>query len=175
MLIRLDSLHQAGGIVAIKDQIIDDCAMGRLIKKKSAIWLGLSEKTESLRAYTALTEIWNMVARTAYVQLNHSPVQLLGTVLAMVLIYLVPPILCIYGLIVDAPIIWGSAGAAYLIMMLLYGPTLYLYRRSFWAGLFLPAAGFLYTMMTISSAMRHWRGQGGAWKGRSYPKSTREG
>ncbi len=175
MLIRLESLHAAGGIAAIKDQLIDDCAMGRLIKTKGAVWLGLSEKTESLRAYTRLSEIWNMVARTAFVQLDHSPVQLLATVLAMVLIYLAPPILCVYGLVLGLPVAYSVAGAAYLVMIGVYGPTLRLYKIPLWAGIFLPLAGFLYTLMTISSAIRHWQGHGGAWKGRSYSKTTREG
>ena len=153
MLVRLESLRQAGGITAIKDRLIDDCAMGQLIKGKGPIWLGLSKQTQSLRAYTALSEIWNMVARTAYVQLNHSPVQLLGTVWAMVLIYLAPPVLCVYGLIMGMPLIWGNAAGAYLIMVLLYGPTLSLYGRPFLAGIFLPVAGVLYTLMTISSCM----------------------
>jgi hypothetical protein len=32
----------------------------------------------------------------------------------------------------------------------------------------LPIAGLLYTGMTVSSAWRHARGRGGAWKGRTY-------
>jgi len=32
----------------------------------------------------------------------------------------------------------------------------------------LPTIAFLYTLMTIDSARRHWQGKGGAWKGRVY-------
>ena len=175
MLIRLGTLHRAGGVAAIKDRVIDDCAMAALIKPCGGIWLGLSEKTTGLRAYTSLSEIWHMVARTAYVQLNHSIFNLLGTVIAMILIYLAPPALFVIGLFVGDPWIWGSAGFAYLIMMTLYRPTLSLYRLPGLQAAFLPVAGVLYTLMTISSAIRHWRGEGGAWKGRSYPKSEHEG
>lgn len=175
MLIRLDILRQAGGIQPIKDCLIDDCAMGALIKQKGSIWLGLSEQTISLRSYTQLSEIWHMVARTAFVQLDHSILNLLGTVLAMVLIYLVPPILFVFGLITNDPILWISAGGAYLIMAVLYRPTLTLYEMQSLNALLLPLAGVLYTLMTVSSALRHWRGQGGAWKGRSYSNSELEG
>ena len=103
-------MHRAGGIAAIKERVIDDCAMAALIKPFGGIWLGLSEKTTSLRAYTYLSEIWHMVARTAYVQLNHSIFNLLGTVVAMILIYLVPPILFAFGLIVGEVGDMGQCG-----------------------------------------------------------------
>ena len=171
MLIKLETLRQAGGIQPIKDRLIDDCAMGALIKQKGSIWLGLSEQTISLRSYKHLSEIWHMVARTAFVQLDHSILNLLGTVLAMVLIYLVPPVLFIFGLITNDLILLGSACGAYLIMVFLYRPTLVLYGMGSLMAPLLPLAGVLYTLMTVSSAFRHWRGQGGAWKGRSYSKS----
>jgi hypothetical protein len=49
-----------------------------------------------------------------------------------------------------------------------YWPTLRLYGRAPWEAALLPAAAALYTAMTISSALRHWRGEGGRWKGRTY-------
>ena len=33
-----------------------------------------------------------------------------------------------------------------------------------------PYAALLYTLMTVDSARRHWRGAGAAWKGRTYPE-----
>ncbi len=175
MLIHLPTLREAGGVEEIRGRIIDDCAMGALIKSKAPIWLGLSSETKSLRAYTKLSEIWQMVARTAFVQLNHSLIALIGTVLAMFIIYLVPPILFFYGIFVSDPILWMIAGGAYLTMAQLYAPTLARYRRSFLWAFLLPLAGFLYTLMTVSSAIKHWQGRGGAWKGRSYSKTHLEG
>ncbi len=175
MLIRLDTLRQVGGIEAIKDRLIDDCAMGALIKQQGSIWLGLSEKTNSLRSYKALSDMWDMVARTAFVQLNLSLGNLFLTVIAMVLIYLVPPLFFVFGLIINDSLIWISAGSAYLIMSFLYKPTLALYEMSNLNSYFLPLAGFIYILMTISSAIRHWQGKGGVWKGRSYSNSKLEG
>ena len=171
MLIRLDALRKVGGIEAIKDRLIDDCAMGALIKQHGLIWLGLSERTKSLRSYTDLSEIWHMVTRTAFVQLNHSILNLLITVIAMWLIYFVPPFLFIFGLIISDPLIWVSAGSTYLIMSFLYRPTVALYEMPIFNSCFLPLAGLIYTLMTVSSAIRHWQGKGGAWKGRSYSNS----
>jgi hypothetical protein len=45
-------------------------------------------------------------------------------------------------------------------------PTLRLYRQPLWLAPLLPLAAALYSAMTFDSARRHWRGQGGRWKGR---------
>ena len=59
-------------------------------------------------------------------------------------------------------------GLALALMMVAFWPTLRLYQASPLWALLLPLAGLLYTLMTISSAQRHWAGRGAAWKGRSY-------
>jgi hypothetical protein len=100
---------------------------------------------------------------------------LLLTVIAMVLIYLAPPLLLIFGLIISDPLIWISAGSTYLIMSFLYRPTLALYEMSILNTYVMPLAGFIYILMTVSSAIRHWQGKGGAWKGRSYSNSKLQG
>ncbi len=168
MLVRRATLQAAGGIAAIRGALIDDCALARLIKEKGAIWLGLATRTRSLRAYGRLSEIWDMVARTAYVQLDHSPLQLLGTVIGMALIYLAPPAALIGGAILASVPLVAIGGAAWLLMLRADAPTLRLYRQPAWQGLVLPLTAGLYTLMTLSSAWRHWRGRGGAWKGRHY-------
>jgi hopene-associated glycosyltransferase HpnB len=168
MLVRRDTLANAGGIKAIGDQLIDDCALARLIKPHGAIWLGLATRTHSLRAYQTLGEIWNMVARTAYVQLDHSLLALLGTVLGMAVIYLMPPLAVIIGVFVGDGGILAAGGLAWAVMALAYTPTLALYGFSPVRALALPVAAGLYTLMTLSSALRHRQGRGGAWKGRFY-------
>jgi len=177
ILVRCTALARAGGIQAIHQALIDDCALAQTIKMsgKGRIWLGLSSTTHSLRPYTSLGTIWEMVARTAYTQLNYSPLLLLGTFLGMVLLYGVPPVAAVFGgLSGNWPAaITGLAG--WLLMAWAYLPTLRLYGRSPLLAFCLPAIALLYTVMTLDSALRHWRGQGGYWKGRVYslPASTK--
>ena len=112
-----------------------------------------------------------MVARTAFEQLGNSALALIGTVLVMSIAYLVPPIAAAGVLGGGAPALtiaalgvltwWGLMGIA-------YQPTLTLYGLSRGWSLLLPVAAFLFTLMTVSSAIRYWRGRGGAWKGRHY-------
>jgi hopene-associated glycosyltransferase HpnB len=169
MLVNRETLARAGGIEAIRDRLIDDCALARRIKAEGPIWLGLSRRTRSVRAYRGLPDIWRMVARTAYTQLGHSPLALAGTVLGMAAIYLAPLATFVLALAFQA---WPAAalgGAAQLLMYLAYVPTRRLYGKFGVTFLLLPFAGFLYTLMTVDSARRHWSGSGGGWKGRSYP------
>ncbi|MBD6616753.1 glycosyltransferase [Komarekiella sp. 'clone 1'] len=190
ILIRREALEQIGGIQAIRQTLIDDCALARAVKERGRqnnssspapgrIWLGLSTLTHSLRPYPTLGTIWDMVARTAYTQLDYSPLLLLGTLLGMTLIYLVAPVGVILGLI------WGNWAMSddkthcvyaftglltWLLMTLAYLPTIRFYKCPLWLAFCLPAIAFLYTLMTLDSALRHWQGRGGAWKGRVYPR-----
>jgi len=168
MLIRRETLQRAGGIEPIRDQLIDDCALGRLIKAHGSIWLGLTDKTCSLRAYDTLGDIWDMVARTAFVQLDYSLLSLVGTMAGMMIIYLVPPVAVFYGLAYGRADIAIIGGVSWVVMVGSYWPTLKLYDGPMWRAASLPVAALLYTMMTISSALRHWQGKGGGWKGRHY-------
>jgi hopene-associated glycosyltransferase HpnB len=166
VLLRRHALDRAGGIAAIKGALIDDCALARMIKPGGAIWLGLTTMTRSHRPYVGLRDIWNMVARSAYTQLHHSPWLLVGTVGGMVVIYLAPPAALIWGVVTGHGGLIALGVAAWLIMAGAYGPTLALYNRPRIAAVLLPVSGFLYTLMTVDSAVRHWRGRGGEWKGR---------
>ena len=97
MLVRADVLRQAGGIEVIRGALIDDCALAKALKAHGPIWLGLTERVHSIRPYPALGDIRRMVARSAYAQLRYSPLLLSGTVAGMVLTYLAPPLLAIFG------------------------------------------------------------------------------
>lgn len=169
ILVRRAALAKAGGITAIKDRLIDDCSLAALIKANGPIWLGLTERSHSLRVYDRLGEIWHMVARTAFVQLDHSILQLIGTVIGMVIIYLAAPLMTIYGLINGNAVLSLAGGGAWLLMAAVYTPTLRLYKLNLLWAIVLPISGLIYTAMTVDSARLYWAGRGGAWKGRSYP------
>ena len=169
ILIRRETLTLVGGIEVIRQTLIDDCAMGKIVKSEGKIWLGLTESTRSLRPYPSLASIWEMVARTAFTQLNYSPLLLVGTLIGMFLVYMVAPIGVIVGALMGNWLLALIGLFTWLLMAIAYFPTLKLYKRSFLWSFSLPAIAFLYTLMTLDSAWRHWRGRGGAWKGRVYP------
>ena len=156
MLVRTEALRLAGGIDAIRDALIDDCALARRLKAEGPIWLGLTERIVSIRSYPHWHDIAAMVARSAYAQLGYSPWQLAGAVTAMTLTYLVPPVAALFGS--GAVFMFGIG--AWAIMAILYQPVLRLYRLSPLWGLALPATAFAYLLFTMASALASMRGQG---------------
>lgn len=172
MLARADVLAEIGGVETFKDDIIDDCALARRIKDISPstkIWIGLADdEVHSLRDNEQFSSVWNMVARTAYAQLGHSATILAGTLFGLAIVYLAPPLIALtfaahhdgFALIL-ALLAWG-------LMAYTYWPTLKLYDQEPWQSAVLPVSAALYAAMTFSSALRHWQGKGGQWKGRSY-------
>jgi len=161
MLIRRAALARAGGIARIRGALIDDCALGRMLKQGGAIWLGLAEKTRSLRAYPRLGDIWRMIARTAYTQLDHSPLLLGATLLGMTMTYLVPPVLSVLG---GTAAILAALG--WVAMTIAFVPTLRLYRQPLAMAPLVPLVALFYMAATVDSARRHRQGRGGEWKGR---------
>lgn len=165
MLVRIEALRRAGGLEAIRGDLIDDCALARLIKARGPIRIELTQRSHSIRPHR-FADIWNMVARSAYVQLKYSPIGLLLTIVGMIVIYMVPVIGLAAGSLTRHFLIAGLGGAAWALMALAYRPTIRLYRQPGLTALLLPVAALLYTFMTIDSARRHWQGKGGMWKGR---------
>ena len=169
ILISNQALREVGGIAAIKDALIDDCSLAKAVKShNNNIWLGLSETTISLREYNRLEAIWNTVARTAYTQLNYSPLLLFGTVIGMSITYLAAPLCLGIGVITHSWLIVGISLVTWLLMAIAFLPTIRLYNLSIVWAFSLPAIAFLYTLMTIDSAIKYYQGKGGAWKGRTY-------
>lgn len=176
ILVRRTAFERAGGLEPVRDRIIDDCALGRALKRRGRpmdaagragrIWLGTSGHARSARAYETLGEIWDMVARTAYTQLHHSPWLLAGTVLGMLLIYLVPPVLALTWPLHGVTTAGLPALATWIAMALSLVPTLRHYRQPLWPAPLLPLAALLYAGMTLESARRFHAGRGGGWKGR---------
>jgi hopene-associated glycosyltransferase HpnB len=168
MLVRRQTLDRVGGIAAVRDELIDDCALAARIKSQGSIWLGLSDDTRSLRVYHTLGGLWPMVTRTAFTQLEKSVPGLIATVLAMIFVYLVPPLGVGYGVLALQPVAAGAGAAGWAMMIIAIRPTLSLYRLPWWWGVLLPFSALLFTLMTIDSARLHWQGRGGTWKGRRY-------
>jgi hopene-associated glycosyltransferase HpnB len=163
ILIRPSALERIGGIAAIRGEIIDDCALARAVKRTGGrIWLGMTHETSSIRDYTSFAEIRAMISRTAFAQLRHSTVLLAATILGIVVIYVAPPVLLFTG----NPTAAICGLTAWLLMMLSYAPALRFYGRSVaWAPL-LPLIALFYISATVDSAISHWSGRGGMWKGR---------
>lgn len=162
LLIRRDALEAVGGIAAIKDAVIDDCALARAVKRSGRlIWLGLAERSRSLRRHERLSEFRAMVARSAYPQLGYSPILLVMALVGMAVTFLAPPLL----LLADDATFWAGA-LAWGLMAGAYWPTVrYNGLSPLWA-LTLPLAALLFSAMAVESAVAHHQRRPPSWRGR---------
>ncbi len=178
MLVRRGALERSGGLAPISGALIDDVAMGRMIKRqRGRCWLGFTRQVASVRPYPRLASLWQMVARSAYTQLNYSPALLAATLIGLLFLYALPPAGAVIGLAVLlgggsglsalAALAAGAGLAGWALMSLSYLPMLRLYRLSPLRAPGLPLIALLYAAMTADSARRHHTGRGADWRGRT--------
>jgi hopene-associated glycosyltransferase HpnB len=158
-------LEEMGGFHAVKDALIDDCALAGRVKSMGVrTWIGLTHSVVSHRRSTGLADIANMVARTAFTQLRYSTIMLLLCTSLLITAFWLP----LAGLFLPLTEAWSMALATCAIMIITYIPTLRFYGLPVsWATL-LPFAATLFLAMTWLSAIRYWRGERSRWKGRRY-------
>jgi hopene-associated glycosyltransferase HpnB len=171
VLLRAEAAARARIPDAIRHAVIDDVALARAVKGSGGlVWLGLADRVDSVRPYPRLGDLWRMVSRSAYAQLRHHPLLLAGTVAGLALVYLVPPGAVVAGLATGNAAAAVAGASAWLVMTGTYVPMLRYYRQPLWLAPLLPFIAFLYLLMTVDSAVQHYRGRGAAWKGRTYAR-----
>ena len=165
ILIDRQALAEIGGFTALKNELIDDCALAKKIKQAGyRTWTGLTHSVVSQRCYDDLHTIWEMVSRTAFTQLKFSLLLLGLCTLLMFSAFTLP----FAGLYTKPSIIFNLSIINFLLMMISYLPTLRYYGVNVLWAVTLPLTGLLYLLMTWDSAFNYWFGHGSSWKGRSY-------
>lgn len=164
MLVHPDALERAGGIESIRSEIIDDCALAKAIKSSGGrLWLGLADASSSIRPYESARELQRMIERTAFNQLNHSMLLLIGTVVGLLLTFVLPVALLVSG----SPSAIVLATAAIVLMLASYVSMVLYYGLFPMWSFALPASACFYLWATLRSAWNFHRGRGGQWKGRA--------
>ncbi|MFK4226346.1 glycosyltransferase [Streptomyces sp. NPDC019890] len=175
VLLRAQAAERAGVPDSIRQAVIDDVSLARAVQRSGGrIWLGLADGVDSVRPYPRLADLWRMVSRSAYAQLLHSPLLLAGTVVGLALVYLAPPVAACVGVLGNDAAAGWAGGLAWAVMTGTYLPMLRYYRQPLLLAPLLPFTALLYLLMTVDSAIQHYRGRGAAWKGRTYarPQAT---
>ena len=163
---------------SIRHAVIDDVALARAVKGSGGTDLAGAGAT----GWTACgrtrgsAQLWRMVSRSAYAQLRHNPLLLVGT----------------RGrgwrwstwcrrsrrsaaLLAGDPVAGWAGVLAWAVMTGTYLPMLRYYRQPLWLAPLLPFTAALYLLMTVDSAVQHYRGRGAAWKGRTYAQPAAAG
>ena len=162
MLVRADALANVGGIASIHNALIDDCSLAAKLKTIGPIWLGLTDRVRSVRPHNTLSDVRQMISRSAYAQLRYSPLLLAATAAGMAITFVIPPMLAIFA--TGLPRYLGLL--TWLMMAISFMPTLRFYRVSWLWSITLPGIASLYLYYTLNSAYQYLRRRGGQWKGR---------
>jgi hypothetical protein len=104
-----------------------------------------------------------MISRTAFNQLGHSALLLIGCVAGMLTIFIGP----FAALFAESNEVQAVAAITCLLMFLTYVPMVRYYRLFPLYALALPVAALFYMYATVRSALSYWSGRGGEWKGRA--------
>jgi hopene-associated glycosyltransferase HpnB len=173
MLVRRKALDDIGGLVNMRDSVIDDCALAALIKGRGhAIRLALSrEDVKSVREYRQLSDVWRMVRRTAFTELRRSWLRLAGCILALLVTFAAPPLTLLGGIVAIAfggglvgVTAAGLGLAAWSLSAALYLPAIRFFELPSWRAFTLPLAGLLYGAMTADSARLSLSGRRQPWR-----------
>jgi len=171
VLVRRAYLDKTGAFAAWKNALIDDCELASRVRAAGGrIWLGLSHGVESMRRHPDLGSILETVRRTAYTQLRYSRLLLLLVVVAMLLVFAVPPIAAIAGLVQLDPVLAWCGLAGWLLMALSFLPQVRFNGLGIQWSMVLPLSAMLFLVATVDSAIRHHFGAGAGWKGRRYER-----
>jgi hypothetical protein len=176
VLLSTEALTRVGGFACIRDRIIDDVSLARQIKAQGLpLRLALSRtEVESLRIYESVEALWVMVRRTAFTELRYSWIRLAGTLIGLLLMFLLPPLWLVGGLAWNviaaassASILFVLAGlGAWMLMIRVYQPAVRFFGLSGTWVWSLPLAGLLYGAMTVDSALRYATGMRIGWRDR---------
>ncbi len=165
VLVRRRWLVELDAVRRIRGELIDDCALARLIKRSGGGgWVGISHGVISHRDASSIADIGNMIARNAFNQLGHSVLLLLVCTALMAALFVGP----LAGLAAGGMHVQLAAGTALAAMVISFLPITMFYRGSPAWALTLPAAGMFYLAMTWLSAVRYWQGRQSQWRDRVY-------
>jgi hopene-associated glycosyltransferase HpnB len=163
ILIRPEALARAGGIESIRHQVIDDCTLAKIVKGNGGkLYLGVSNLMASIRRHESFTHIGRLISRTAFSQLHHSVLLLLGTLCGLTIAYVLPFVMTFFA--PPVPMVLGMI--AWAGMTICYFPTTRFYDLKPHWSLTLPLVALFYMGATVWSAVEFWSNKGGKWKGR---------
>lgn len=175
VLLRADALAAAGGLEAIRGEIIDDVNLARVVKRAGArTRLSVSRgDVASVREYGTIGPIWRMVRRSAFDELDYSWLKLAGTTLGMAVTFMLPSLAVPLALgtvvaraagALGGSWAWPLAGLAVALAPIVLSALTYrttagffgLPARWLWT---LPLAGTIYGVITLDSARVHVQGR----------------
>lgn len=174
MAIRREAYEQSGGFAAVRQEVVDDMAICRLIKERGhRVVFADGDQIAQCRMYGSASQVWEGFSKNIYEGLGGHPLALAGVIglysLAFVSPYILAPVLAYHA----------HPGATFAALALLFNLALRmmlaLRHHHSPSGLLLHPLGVLGLLaIAINSAIWHHRGQI-RWSGRTYQAKQARG
>jgi chlorobactene glucosyltransferase len=175
LLFRRETYLRFGGHEAVRTDIVEDMALGRVVKRHGGrlVWI---DGTALVRAqpYRGLREAWRGIAKGSFAAINYSLAALAPGLAVVAAVLLAPYAFAVAGVVnalttgrTDAAVLWLPLAQ---VAMLLWSFALLVWRFKlprhivllYWAAILLTI------LVTLYSAYEVTFGHGVAWKGRTY-------
>jgi len=176
MLFRREAYEKIGGHYAVRDKIIEDYSLGRLLKR-AGMRLRFVTASDALgvRMYANLGEIWRGWRKNFYtVSEKHMLPRAVTRILLMFTFLVLPFVILGYGVVLATATPLNEYLIAGLFMSGLLWLGIVMLDNSIGVGslyaLMFPLAILVYILIGIDSTIRGSLGYGFSWKGRVYGK-----
>lgn len=173
LLIKRDVYQAAGGHEAVRDKILEDMALARVLKKQGRrIWLTYTHDLTTTRMYDSFHDLWTGLGRLSFPMLNYSLALLLVAHLAALVGPLVPWLWLAGGLWLlargaAAGLAYAAVGAGLCVLARrAVQPVFTVVKVPSQYAWLLPLASALYVLAATYAAFRHFTGKGLTWKQR---------
>ncbi|MFI5274637.1 MAG: glycosyltransferase [Ktedonobacterales bacterium] len=175
LLFRRETYLRCGGHEAVRADIVEDLALGRVVKRYHGrlVWIDGTALVRA-RPYAGLREAWRGIGKGSFAAINYSLAAMVPGLAFVAAVMLAPYGFAIAGIVTgvstgqaDAALLWLPL-AQVALLMVSFALIVWRFKlpRSI---LFLQAAMTLTTILvTLDSAYHVTRGDGVAWKGRTY-------
>lgn len=169
ILIEQRVYKQIGGHSAIRSTLIDDIELARLVKKHGfSFTLAQISDYVSMKMYQNAAEVWRGYRKNIFQGVNRNFILLFLVFSYYSLLYLVPPILVMIGIMSNSVLIYPGiifmiAGAAIKAIIDCAN------RLPWYYGFLIPLSICMVMLIGLDSVRIAWSKKGYLWKGRSYP------
>ncbi|NGZ76179.1 glycosyltransferase [Saccharibacillus alkalitolerans] len=169
MLIKKSAYESAGGYEAVKNEMVDDMAMARAVKKAGyKMMLADMSRHARMRMYHSTREVWEGFSKNMFSGLGRNYLLLVALLVWYGALYILPPIALLAGLFSGSVHLMLASGAAMLLGMAVKAVCDVRGGLPLWHGVFVSATIGCTIAIALASVFGGLSGQGHEWKGRRY-------
>lgn len=167
--IHKESYQKAGGHAAIKSAIVDDMELMRLMKRSQfPVALLRGEKFASMRMYETNRSVWLGFRKNIFTGTGSNIYLTLFICLLYALMYVLPIVCLVSGLLLGDKQIVLTAAIAYLIGVMIKIFIDFQAKTNWYTSFLYPLACSCFILLALDAIRIHMQREGYEWKGRRY-------